>query len=590
MSAGATAAASQAPLAPQGGAPNEALLQALAAWRGRLAGVGVACRHVAFHAADPAWCLDLPAGEAALQARWLTLREEIDAAHPVAMARMDAAQGTDLLLAAAVPRNDGQAGVVGVVLAPPFNDRTVQLVWLSLAWLQVALQAGDQVRRLRAVQLVDLLGHVASQGGARMAAQEWVNRTAVLVRGQFPAEAATDVGLMLFQVVRQQPRWWVTAEAAWSEAGAPAVQAATELATEAVATMQECRQDEGWAMPILDRGRVVSVLVGQWRAEGGMPVWPEPALLTLRASVSLAEPLLRQWMRAERGLLPHALAVTRAGWRRFTGHGHLTWKAGAALALLVLAVLTAWPVADRVTASTVIEGRVRQVVTAPFDGFIGEVLVRPGERVHTGQVLARLDDRDLQLDQATQRSARDQAAGKLRQALAERDASAAAQAQAELQQTEAKLALAQTRLARTTLVAPMDGLIVKGDWMQQIGSPVESGKELFELANTEGYRVVLHVPDQDIARVQVGQEGRVRLAGHPQSAYPFRISRVTATASVEDGVNGFRVEANWVGQVPTLSPGMQGIGKVDVGDSHLLTIWTRSSLNWLRLKLWTWLW
>ena len=65
---------------------------------------------------------------------------------------------------------------------------------------------------------------------------------------------------------------------------------------------------------------------------------------------------------------------------------------------------------------------------------------------------------------------------------------------------------------------------------------------------------------------------------------------VTATASVQEGVNGFRVEAAWKGEPPSLSPGMQGVGKVEVGRASLLQIWTKSSLDWLRLKLWAWWW
>lgn len=585
-SAEAVPAAQTEPFVPH----DEALIQALAAWRTRLGGVGVACRYVAFHALDAAWCVDFPAEEAALQARWATLWPEVTAHNPAAMAKMQGAGGADLLLAAAVQGVDGRQAVVGVSLAPPYNDRTVQMVLLSLGWLQVALTSVEQVQRVPAAQMVDMMAHVASQDGARMAAQEWVNRTAAMVRGLFDPASAPGVSLMAFQLVRGAPRWWVAAETAWAETGAPAVQAATELATQAAVTLQEVQQEDGWALPIMDRGRPVAVLVAQVRGLPSGRPWPAELGTTLRASVSLAEPLLRRWDQSERSLWRHGVAALAAAWRRVAGPGHLTWKAVTVLGVVVLAVLLFWPVPDRVKANIVIEGRKRQLVTSPFDGFIAEVMARPGEVVRKGQVLARLDDRDVKLDLATQRSAREQASGKLRQALAERDASAVALAQAELQQTEAQLALAETRLARTALIAPMDGLLVKGDWMQQVGSPVDTGKEMFEIANTDGYRVVLHVPDADIARVRVGQQGHVRLTGHPQSAYPFRINRVTATASVSDSLNGFRVEAAWVGAVPPLSPGMQGVGKIDVGQNNLLTIWTRSSLNWLRLKLWAWLW
>ena len=54
----------------------------------------------------------------------------------------------------------------------------------------------------------------------------------------------------------------------------------------------------------------------------------------------------------------------------------------------------------------------------------------------------------------------------------------------------------------------------------------------------------------------------------------------------QDGANGFRAEAGWVGQAPPLSPGMQGVAKMTVGRANLVTIWARESINWLRLKLW----
>ncbi|RZL31729.1 MAG: HlyD family secretion protein [Rubrivivax sp.] len=158
-------------------------------------------------------------------------------------------------------------------------------------------------------------------------------------------------------------------------------------------------------------------------------------------------------------------------------------------------------------------------------------------------------------------------------------------ASAELQGAEGQLALVEAKLARAQLVAPIAGLVVSGDWVQQVGSPTELGKEMFEIAS-EGYRVVLHVPERDIARVRSGQRGVLRLAGQPQDGHDFELSRVTATASVQDGTNGFRAEAMWVGETPALSPGMQGVAKVVVGTSNLLTIWTRESLDWLRLKLW----
>lgn len=567
-------------------APAPGLAQALDDCQARLAAAGLACRGLALHGDDLAYCLPFAQVQPAVAQAWSAAQQGITPQAPVFLARLPAELGADLLLATEIVLPNGRRGAFGALLAPPHQDRHVQILLLAVAWLQTMLSAQRQQHDRRAAALLELMAHVASQAGARAGAQEWINRLSAGLRAEL-ADTGAALALTLFEVRADFPRWWVSSDAAWSETASPLVQDAAELAARAVAEDQDVAQHPWWATPLRDQGQVRAVLVVRLDAPG-LTALPEGAGSFLRASAGLAEPLLRHWREAERSLPAHAWASCRWAWRRVWGPGHLTWKAGALGLVLGALGLLVWPVPDRVTANTVIEGGSRQVVTAPFDGFIAQVLVRPGTRVLPGQALLRLDDRDLRLEQGKVRSERDQAAAKLRQAMADRDPSAMALARAELQQGEALLALVDAKLSRTVLAAPIEGLVVTGDWAQQVGAPVESGKELFELATTDAYRVVLHVPDSDINRLAAGQAGLLRLTAQPQAAYPFTVRRITATASVQERVNGFRVEADWVGQVPPLSPGMQGIGKVEVGQTNLLTVWTRPTVNWLRLKLWSW--
>ena len=563
------------------GAPAEAppapeLAPALGVWQQRLAAAGLACRGVALFSADPAW--RAPFADAVADEAWVTARELVSRKDPVALAKL----GDELLVATHLQLPSGQPAVVGALLASPHNDRNLQLLLLSLGWLQLTLSAASLAHNQRAAELLHLIGQVSSQAQARAAAQDWINRTAAWVRADEPA---FELRLSLFEVKRDLACWWVAADTSHAEKGSPAVQEASELANRALVEAREFAAPGSWCLPLLEQGEVVAVLVAQSAA----PL-PESALLILRTSAVVSEPLLRHWREAQRGLLPHAAAALRGLWLKLRGPGHWTWKAGAAGAVLLLAVLLLVPVDDRVTANAVIEGRTRQLVTAPFEGFVAEALVRPGDRVTKGQVLLKLDDRDLKLERGKLLGEREQAAAKLRQAMAEREASAVALASAEVQAAQGQLDLVEAKLARSALLAPMDGLVVSGDWVQQIGGPVELGKELFEIAASDGYRVVLHVPEREIARVKPGQTGVLRLSGQPQTGFDFALSRVTATAGVQDAANGFRVEAAWVGDAPPLSPGMQGVAKVTVGRANLLTIWTRGSIDWLRMKLWTWWW
>ncbi len=568
------------------------VLDAVEAWRVRLADAGIACRAVALYGQDAQYQLDFPADLGELGARWQAIRGQIAVGQAMALPPSAGQQQGDLLLISAIQLPDGQLGALGVALAPPQSDRTMPVLLLCVGWLQLAL-AGPRIERSqRALRLLDLIGHVGAQRQARAAAQEWINRTAAWARDEGDARRP-GYSLMLFHVSGERPRWWVAADTAWAEKASPTLQVGAEVAMQAVVEQQEVLLAQAWAAPVLEGGRVVAVLVAVFvvpsePAAGG--VLPEPALAVLRTSLALAEPLLRHWREAERPLWQHHLATLAAGARHLREPGHLSWKFGAGGVLLALLVLLVWPVPDRVTANVVIEGQMRQVITTPFEGFLAEVLVRPGQQVKRGQLLARLDDRDLKLEQARFNSERDQASGRLRQAMTDHEASAQALALAEVQQAEAQLALVEAKLARSELSAPVDGLLVSGDWVQQIGAPVEVGKELFEIAAGKGYRVVLHVPDREIGRVHLGQTGALRLTGQPQTRYGFRVANLTATASVQETVNGFRVEADWLGEVPLLSPGMQGVGKIEVGTSNLLTVWTRSSLDWLRLKLWSWWW
>ena len=160
---------------------------------------------------------------------------------------------------------------------------------------------------------------------------------------------------------------------------------------------------------------------------------------------------------------------------------------------------------------------------------------------------------------------------------------------AQIAQSEAQLALVEEQLARTLMLAPIDGLIVSGDLSQSLGSPVERGQVLFEIAPLNDYRVALQVDERDIAQVKTGQSGQLALAGIPNDVLPFAVRRITPVATAEEGRNYFRVEAHLSKPSSRLRPGMEGVGKIDIGQRKLIWIWTHSLLDWARLWAWKWL-
>jgi RND family efflux transporter MFP subunit len=261
------------------------------------------------------------------------------------------------------------------------------------------------------------------------------------------------------------------------------------------------------------------------------------------------------------------------------------------LAALSLAAVVALAVATgpfRISARATIEGEVQRAAVAPFEGFVSTAPARAGDVVRNGQVLATLDDRDLQLEAARWRSERDQQRLRYEEALGKRERATAQITEALIRQAQAQLDLVEARIARARIEAPFAGVIVSGDLSQQLGSPVERGKLLFEIAPLDSYRVILQVDERDIVHVARGQTGTLLVKGLASDPAPIEIGTVTPVASAANGRNTFRVEARLTGSPAALRPGMEGVAKVEIASRSLLWIWTRALTDWLRITWWTW--
>jgi RND family efflux transporter MFP subunit len=292
----------------------------------------------------------------------------------------------------------------------------------------------------------------------------------------------------------------------------------------------------------------------------------------------------------ERGVLRRVADGSSAAWREFAGPRHPGLKLIGGLLVLLIAGITFYETEHRVSARTVVEGSTQLAAVAPFDGFIAAAPVRAGETVKKGQELARLDDRDLVLERSRWAAEGEQLRRKYQQAQAVGERAQMGVLAAQMNQADAQLALAEERLARASIIAPFDGVVVSGDLSQEIGSPVQTGKLLFEIAPLAGYRVMMEVDDRDIARLALGQPGELVLSGMPDRSMPLTVRRITPVASQRNGRNLFAVEAALQGDPPAgLRPGMEGIAKVAVGERSLLWIWTHGFVDWLRLTLWSWM-
>ena len=257
------------------------------------------------------------------------------------------------------------------------------------------------------------------------------------------------------------------------------------------------------------------------------------------------------------------------------------------LALLVLVTTLALMDGNyKVTAPASIEGAVRQILVAPQDGYVKQSEVRAGNLVKKGQLIAVLDDRNLQLTRQKWQSERNKIEKEYQEALAKHDRTEQSVLRAQIDQVDAELRLIEEQIARTRIKAPFDGVVVSGDLSQSLGAPVETGQLLFEVAPLDSYRVVLEVDEHDVAGLDSARSGHLIIAALPQSNFAISLDKLVPVAVSGEASNYFRVEASLDEPSSLLRPGMRGVTKVDMGRRNLLWIWTHAVLD--RIRLWAW--
>jgi RND family efflux transporter MFP subunit len=266
--------------------------------------------------------------------------------------------------------------------------------------------------------------------------------------------------------------------------------------------------------------------------------------------------------------------------------------------------VTAYTVANgelrgEVMGTGTLEARVKTTISPRIQERLAEVLVDQGDRVKSGQLLARLDDAELKQQvavaeaslaaaratverirtdearaQAVLQLARiehkrlaelvirklasqsdlDKATEALRVAEADlkRSQSAIVEAGSELITAEKNLQLRREQLAFTELRSPYDGLVVRRD--RDPGGVVAIGGSILQLIDTSEIWINAWVDETAMAALAAGQPARVVFRSEPDRKYPGEVARLGREADRETrefvvDVRVAQLPVNWaVGQ------------------------------------------
>jgi RND family efflux transporter MFP subunit len=203
------------------------------------------------------------------------------------------------------------------------------------------------------------------------------------------------------------------------------------------------------------------------------------------------------------------------------------------LAVVLVAILAGWELwSYYMLEPWTRDGRVRAdvvKVAADVSGLVSDVFVHDNEKVSKGQQLFRIDKRRFQYaleqakaDVASQQATLDQAKRDLvrsksltdvavtRQQV-ERAQQAADEGQAKLDAANAALEVARLNLERSTVLAPVNGIVTNFDLLP--GRYVNAGAAVFALIDSDTFRVEGYFEETKLRRIRIGEDATVKLIG-----------------------------------------------------------------------------
>jgi len=309
----------------------------------------------------------------------------------------------------------------------------------------------------------------------------------------------------------------------------------------------------------------------------------------IKSVAALTGPALENKFQNDRPIVFIILAALKRQAEKIFGAGYVGRKVAIMAAVLLVVFFSVARQDYRLTADAVLEGSVTRSIVVPIDGYIQESLVKAGHTIPKDAVMCRMDGRDLELERQNWLSRKRQYERQYQEAVAKHNRAEASIISAQLDQAEAQIALVDKKRSQIVIRAPFTGIVIRGDLSQRLGGAVAKGEEIFQMAPLDAYRLILKVDEQRITDVGEGQKGVLVLssmAGHP---FGFTVRKITPITTAAEGRNYFRVEADLEQTSPRLRPGMEGVGKIDVDRRRIISIWTRDLIDWLRLRLWSWL-
>ncbi len=251
----------------------------------------------------------------------------------------------------------------------------------------------------------------------------------------------------------------------------------------------------------------------------------------------------------------------------------------ALIAAVALAMIT--PMSLKVGGESEIAPEYEYFSFVEMDGIVKKVLVKQGDLVKKGQLLATLDDEELsyKIREAERLLKSYETEAEILRNMAAEDPKKLAESQLTLikaRRAALQLDFLNWQKRFLEVRSPTDGLVITERVETLIGKRFKAGEAFCRISPQDVLLLDIFVKESDIVFVKPGQKAEAFFNFRPDESHPLTVKKIAPRAEAKPDLgNIFTVEAAFESRPPNIKPGMKGIARITTEQAPVWFVVTR---------------
>lgn len=210
-----------------------------------------------------------------------------------------------------------------------------------------------------------------------------------------------------------------------------------------------------------------------------------------------------------------------------------------------------------------LEAEQEATVVSKVRGIIEEIYVEEGDRVQAGQVIAKIEDDQYQIEADRAKATLDRLYNEYQRnkELYERELIAAEtyqNSQYEYESQKATYDLAELNLEYTSVKSPISGVISRRHVKE--GNMIGIDQSMYRVTDFTPLQAILHIPEHEMSKIRKNQRAELRVDALPNQTFVGHVERISPVVDSETGT--FKVTIYVDETKDLLRPGMFGRVKI----------------------------